>query len=162
MSFIVPSESEIVEADALIDDSELFLPHFSSSEYLSQLQTDDDDKLDDTESPNNEERLFSPSFSDIAREFGMLGFIAFGGPAAHVALFEKTFVDRKKWISSSVFTGESHSVFLSSFRHSFSFSLHVLLSLLSLLFLSFRFAVCFDIALFPFAMPLDVAHTSLL
>ena len=31
------------------------------------------------------------SYMDILREFSILGFIAFGGPAAHIGLFQKVF-----------------------------------------------------------------------
>lgn len=45
-----------------------------------------------------------PKISEICSlfiQFFKLGCIAFGGPAAHLALFKKTFVDEKKWLSES-------------------------------------------------------------
>ena len=43
------------------------------------------------------------SLYKIFGEFFRLGCIAFGGPAAHAALMEREFVQRKKWISSELF-----------------------------------------------------------
>jgi len=40
---------------------------------------------------------------EIAREFLRLGFIAFGGPAAHIALMEEEFVRRRKWVTRERF-----------------------------------------------------------
>lgn len=40
----------------------------------------------------------------ILRQFAVLGWTAFGGPAAHIATFEQVFVERKNWLSSNVFT----------------------------------------------------------
>lgn len=42
-------------------------------------------------------------FWDIAKHFILLGWTAFGGPAAHVALFQKLFVEKLQWMSSVVF-----------------------------------------------------------
>lgn len=36
---------------------------------------------------------------DLLRVFGVLGFTAFGGPAAHIALFEAEVVRRRKWMT---------------------------------------------------------------
>lgn len=41
---------------------------------------------------------------EIAISFFRLGIIAFGGPAAHIALMHKEFVEQKKWLSSERFT----------------------------------------------------------
>ncbi|MEX0599783.1 MAG: chromate transporter, partial [Rhodothermales bacterium] len=41
--------------------------------------------------------------SEIARLFLKLGIIAFGGPAAHIAMMEDEFVTRRKWISRQHF-----------------------------------------------------------
>ena len=41
--------------------------------------------------------------AEIARIFLKLGFIAFGGPAAHIAMMEDEFVTRRKWISRQHF-----------------------------------------------------------
>ncbi|KAK3257582.1 hypothetical protein CYMTET_33339, partial [Cymbomonas tetramitiformis] len=43
------------------------------------------------------------TYQDIFKSFALLGWIGFGGPAAHIALFEKEFVEKKKWMSQSVF-----------------------------------------------------------
>lgn len=36
---------------------------------------------------------------DMARVFTRLGFTAFGGPAAHIAIMQREFVERRKWLS---------------------------------------------------------------
>ena len=40
---------------------------------------------------------------DIAVSFARLGLVAFGGPAAHIALMEDEFVSRRKWVSRERF-----------------------------------------------------------
>lgn len=42
-------------------------------------------------------------YAEIARLFFKLGLIAFGGPAAHIAMMEDEFVTRRKWISREHF-----------------------------------------------------------
>mmetsp|Transcript_23493 Transcript_23493/g.39353 ORF Transcript_23493/g.39353 Transcript_23493/m.39353 type:complete len:433 (-) Transcript_23493:498-1796(-) len=42
-------------------------------------------------------------FYTIFKNFVLMGWVAFGGPAAHIGLFEKTFVEQMKWMSASVF-----------------------------------------------------------
>lgn len=44
------------------------------------------------------------TYMDIITGFLPLGWSAFGGPAASVGLFQKTFVERRGWISNEVFT----------------------------------------------------------
>jgi len=43
------------------------------------------------------------SLSELAKEFLRLGFIAFGGPAAHIALMEERFVRRLHWLTRERF-----------------------------------------------------------
>jgi chromate transporter len=40
---------------------------------------------------------------EIAREFLRLGFVAFGGPAAHIALMEQRFVRERSWVTREKF-----------------------------------------------------------
>eukprot|EP00891_Asterochloris_glomerata_P000418 jgi/Astpho2/418/e_gw1.00011.213.1_t len=40
---------------------------------------------------------------DILRTWIVMGWIGFGGPAAHIALFQKVFVEKLKWLTSTVF-----------------------------------------------------------
>ena len=51
-------------------------------------------------------RAHRATHMEIAKAFGALGWTAFGGPAAHVALFNKTFVTNRErpWMSQSVFS----------------------------------------------------------
>lgn len=44
-----------------------------------------------------------PSLAEIARVFLKLGTIAFGGPAAHIALMEQEIVTRRRWITREAF-----------------------------------------------------------
>jgi chromate transporter len=43
------------------------------------------------------------SLAEVAREFLRLGFIAYGGPAAHVAMMEEEFVRRRGWLTRERF-----------------------------------------------------------
>ncbi len=71
-------------------------------------EEEDDDvekKLDETRGidsakKNDDEHA---TFADIFRAFVLMGWTAFGGPAAHIGIFQKVFVDGKKWISSTIF-----------------------------------------------------------
>ena len=44
-----------------------------------------------------------PSLSEIAREWGRIGCIGFGGPPAHVSLFRGLCVTRRRWLSEHQF-----------------------------------------------------------
>mgnify|MGYP001828345480 FL=1 len=56
-------------------------------------------------SPASEPPPESPHVSkaDLAREFTRLGVTAFGGPAAHIAIMQREFVEQKKWLSRERF-----------------------------------------------------------
>ena len=41
---------------------------------------------------------------DVVKHFAVMGWTAFGGPAAHIAVFEKVFVQDRRWLTSGVFT----------------------------------------------------------
>src|SRR5215468_10373398 len=47
--------------------------------------------------------LKSARLGEIARAFLRLGFVAFGGAAAHIGLMEEEFVRRRKWLSREEF-----------------------------------------------------------
>jgi len=42
-------------------------------------------------------------FGGIFRNFALLGWTAFGGPAAHIGFFQKQFVEQMRWMSAAVF-----------------------------------------------------------
>ena len=44
-----------------------------------------------------------PRLVELAREFTRLGLTAFGGPAAHIAIMQREFVDRKAWLTRERF-----------------------------------------------------------
>lgn len=44
-----------------------------------------------------------PTLGEMAREFTRLGLTAFGGPAAHIAIMQREFVERKGWLSRERF-----------------------------------------------------------
>jgi chromate transporter len=47
--------------------------------------------------------LAEPSLAEIAREWGRIGTIGFGGPPAHVALFRALCVTRREWLTEEQF-----------------------------------------------------------
>lgn len=48
-------------------------------------------------------QLVKASFKDIFYSFVLMGWTAFGGPAAHIGIFQKAFVEGKRWMSLTVF-----------------------------------------------------------
>lgn len=46
----------------------------------------------------------SVGYGDIVKNFVLLGWTAFGGPAAHVGVFQKVFVEHLRWMPIEVFT----------------------------------------------------------
>jgi chromate transporter len=47
--------------------------------------------------------LVEPSLAEIAREWGRIGCIGFGGPPAHIALFRELCVTRRGWLAEDQF-----------------------------------------------------------
>ena len=43
------------------------------------------------------------TLSEIAREFLRLGFVAYGGPAAHIAMMEERCVRQRAWVTRERF-----------------------------------------------------------
>src|SRR5689334_16295275 len=41
----------------------------------------------------------TPSLGEVAREWGRIGCVGFGGPPAHISLLRELCVDRKEWIA---------------------------------------------------------------
>ncbi len=48
-------------------------------------------------------RIDGGALFELARLFFKLGIIAFGGPAAHIAMMEEEVVKRKQWITRELF-----------------------------------------------------------
>lgn len=48
--------------------------------------------------------LVEATWKELVKYWCILGWTAFGGPAAHIAMFQKLFVDRLRWCSYLVFT----------------------------------------------------------
>mmetsp|Transcript_42378 Transcript_42378/g.95628 ORF Transcript_42378/g.95628 Transcript_42378/m.95628 type:complete len:492 (-) Transcript_42378:5-1480(-) len=67
-------------------------------------ETKQDEEKDEEAGVKDAPAKASVGFSDIAKNFVLMGWTAFGGPAAHVGLFQKTFVERLNWMSPEVFT----------------------------------------------------------
>jgi chromate transporter len=49
------------------------------------------------------ESLAEPTLGEIAREWGRIGTIGFGGPPAHIALFRELCVTRREWLAEDQF-----------------------------------------------------------
>jgi chromate transporter len=47
--------------------------------------------------------LLEPSFAEIARQWGRIGSVGFGGPPAHIALLHELCVKRRRWLSEADF-----------------------------------------------------------
>jgi chromate transporter len=62
---------------------------------------------------------------ELARAFLRLGFVAFGGPAAHIAMMEEEFVTRRKWIDRQHFLDLVGATNLIPGPNSTEMSLHV-------------------------------------
>jgi chromate transporter len=56
-----------------------------------------------TTTNNNETPYRDISYAEIAKEYSLLGWTAFGGPAAHIGLFERRLVNRRRWVSPPIF-----------------------------------------------------------
>jgi chromate transporter len=57
-----------------------------------------------SETPQSDrEEPVSPTLAEVALVFLKLGTIAFGGPAAHIALMEQEFVMRRRWLTREAF-----------------------------------------------------------
>ena len=60
--------------------------------------------VDTTDDPEKQEApLVKASYRDIFWSFVLMGWTAFGGPAAHIGIFQKVFVETKRWMSMTVF-----------------------------------------------------------
>jgi chromate transporter len=44
-----------------------------------------------------------PSYTEIARQWGRIGFVGFGGPPAHIALLRELCVERRGWLTDEQF-----------------------------------------------------------
>ena len=62
-----------------------------------------DEKLDSFDPPPFDKPV-RVTYADIFKQFVLLGWTAFGGPAAHIALFQKIFVERLHWMKMGIFT----------------------------------------------------------
>lgn len=51
-----------------------------------------------------EPAIRSAGYREVAREFFVLGWTAFGGPAAHIGMFKQRFVEKLRWVTINVFT----------------------------------------------------------
>ncbi|KAG6546492.1 hypothetical protein Mapa_012041 [Marchantia paleacea] len=49
------------------------------------------------------EEIVDIGYKDIAKQFSLLGWTAFGGPSAHIALFEKRLVEKLHWMSLDIY-----------------------------------------------------------
>ncbi len=45
----------------------------------------------------------APGLAEVAREWGRIGVVGFGGPPAHIALLRELCVERRRWLEASRF-----------------------------------------------------------
>mmetsp|Transcript_5807 Transcript_5807/g.14846 ORF Transcript_5807/g.14846 Transcript_5807/m.14846 type:complete len:460 (-) Transcript_5807:260-1639(-) len=57
----------------------------------------------DAEAASEEEEAVHVTLSDIVKNFFLMGWVAFGGPTAHIGFFQKTFVEKLKWFNHAIF-----------------------------------------------------------
>lgn len=81
--------------------------HNKTPERCSQEESTDSkqncDSVVEISASDPEIKYTDADFKDIFKQFILLGWTAFGGPSAHIALFQKIFIDRLKWMSESAF-----------------------------------------------------------
>ena len=53
--------------------------------------------------PAQTDSFVQVGYKDIFQQFILLGWTAFGGPSAHIALFQKIFIEKLNWMSASLF-----------------------------------------------------------
>ena len=76
-----------------------------------------DKKEDDAEAGAEAPKAYAQvGFAEIFTQFVLLGWTAFGGPQAHIALFQKIFIEKLNWMSASLFM-----VFFSKKKYDFLF-----------------------------------------
>ena len=75
----------------------------SMAKATDTTNTNNDNRNDDDVEKHASAGVSRASYGDIFRAFILMGWTAFGGPAAHIGIFQKVFVDGKKWISSTIF-----------------------------------------------------------
>eukprot|EP00798_Chlamydomonas_sp_ICE-L_P024333 gene24333-9949_t len=63
----------------------------------------EDTEETDVEASGEEVHYAEVSWSELVKQFSILGWIAFGGPAAHIGLFQKRLVEKLGWMPSEVF-----------------------------------------------------------
>src|SRR5229473_8626354 len=62
-----------------------------------------------------------PSFAEALRFWFKLGWISFGGTAAHIAIMQDELVEKKRWISNGMFLHAlSHCMLLPGRKHNSS------------------------------------------
>lgn len=69
--------------------------------------------------PVQSEAMQTRPLREIVKEFLRLGFVAYGGPAAHIAMMEERFVRRRGWVSRERFldlVGALAGILLQIFR----------------------------------------------
>eukprot|EP00798_Chlamydomonas_sp_ICE-L_P000909 gene910-5229_t len=63
----------------------------------------EDSEEDDVEASGEEVHYAEVSWSDLIKQFSILGWVAFGGPAAHVGLYQKRLIEKLGWMPGEVF-----------------------------------------------------------
>ena len=74
-----------------------------SNNKVVQALEDSAEKGANSPEEEEEEPSLNITYAEIFKSFLVLGWTAFGGPAAHVALFQKRFVGAGKWMTEAIY-----------------------------------------------------------
>ena len=99
----VPVQSQDIDIEAAPSSKAASVGDLAKND--TSARTSSEDPAAQTDDQGIDAPIVHPaSWKELVRYWFILGWTAFGGPAAHVAMFQKLFVDKLKWCTYLVFT----------------------------------------------------------